>query len=205
MRKVKLTDPNRGGLLGMGAVLAVTSHTNRTSPTLRGKYVLDVVLGTPPPPPPPNVSQLDEGKKGPDAKTFRELLATHASRPACAACHVKIDPLGFGLETFDAVGRTRPPGPGVDASGKLPTGETFNGPRELKQVLLKRKGRFAENLTERLMAYALGRELQATDAVAVRAITADLEKNGYKFSALILGITRSYAFQHRRNSKADED
>lgn len=107
MRKVKLTDPVRGGLLGMGAMLAVTSHTNRTSPTLRGKYVLDVILGTPPPPPPANVSQIDEAKKGKEAKTFRDLLTMHATQPTCASCHVKIDPLGFGLENFDAVGRFR--------------------------------------------------------------------------------------------------
>ena len=204
MRKVAHADPARGGLLGMGAVLAVTSHTSRTSPTLRGKYVLDVILGTPPPPPPPDVGQLDEAKKGPEAKTFRELLARHATQPACAGCHAKIDPLGFGLETFDAVGRTRKAGPDVDATGKLPGGEAFNGPKELRQVLLKRKDRFAENLTEKLLAYALGRELQAPDAAAVRAVTTDLARDGYRFSALVLGVVRSYPFQHRRNAKDGE-
>jgi mono/diheme cytochrome c family protein len=204
MRKVQHTDPARGGLLGMGAVLAVTSHTSRTSPTLRGKYVLDVVLGTPPPPPPPNVGQIDEGKKGREAKTFRELLAQHATQPACAGCHAKIDPLGFGLETFDAVGRTRKAGPDVDASGTLPGGEAFTGPKELRQVLLRRKDRVAENLTEKLLAYALGRELQAPDAAAVRAITADLAKDGYRFSTLVLGVVRSYPFQHRRNARGEE-
>jgi mono/diheme cytochrome c family protein len=201
LRKVKHTDPARGGVLGMGAVLAVTSHTSRTSPTLRGKYVLDVILGTPPPPPPPDAGQIDEGKKGKDAKSFRELLAQHATQPACAGCHAKIDPLGFGLENFDAVGRYRTSNKDIDATGKLPGGEAFNGPKELRQVLLKQKDRFAENLTEKLLAYALGRELQATDAAAVRTITASMSADGHKFSALALGVVRSHPFQHRRNER----
>jgi hypothetical protein len=204
MRRVSLTDPNRGGLLGMGAALALTSHTNRTSPTLRGKYILDVILGTPPPPPPPDVGQIDDSKKGKDAKTFRELLTTHATRPACAGCHAKIDPLGFGLENFDAVGRYRKSGPDVDATGKLPTGAAFDGPKALKQVLLGRKDRFVENMTERLLSYALGRELQAADATTVKVVVADLGKNGERFSVLVLGIVKSYPFQHRRNLKADD-
>jgi mono/diheme cytochrome c family protein len=202
LRKVKHTDPARGGVLGMGAVLAVTSHTSRTSPTLRGKYVLDVILGTPPPPP-PDAGQIDDAKKGKDVKTFREQLAQHASRPACAGCHAKIDPLGFGLENFDAVGRFRKSGKDIDATGKLPGGEAFDGPKELRQVLLKRKDRFAENLTEKLLSYALGRELQAPDAAAVRGVTGEL-KDGYKFSTLVLGVVRSYPFQHRRNARGEE-
>ncbi len=205
MRRVKLSDPNRGGLLGMAAMLTVTSHTNRTSPTLRGKYVLDVLLGTPPPPPPPNVSQIDESKKGKEANNFRELLSQHATQPACAGCHAKIDPLGFGLENFDAVGRFRKSSADVDATGKLPGGDTFNGPRELKQVLLKRKDRFAENLTEKLFVYALGRELQSSDTASVKAITAELVSHDYRFSTLVLGITTSYAFQYRRNHLPDEN
>jgi hypothetical protein len=197
-REVKLTDPNRGGLLGMGAVLALTSHTNRTSPTLRGKYVLDVILGTPPPPPPPGVGAIEEAKGAKQAKTFREKLALHASQPSCAGCHAKIDPLGFGLETFDAVGRARKPNE-IDAAGKLPTGEQFNGAKELKAVLLTRKPRFVENVAEKMLTYALGRELQPSDAPAVKAIAADLEKNGYKFSALVTGVAKSFPFQHRRN------
>lgn len=203
-RKVELQDPNRGGLLGMGAVLAMTSHTNRTSPTLRGKYVLDVLLGTPPPPPPPGVSQINEAKAPKEAKTFRDKLALHATQPSCAGCHTKIDPLGFGLENFDAIGRWRNSGDDVDATGKLPGGETFNGPKELKAVLLKKKPRFVENMTEKMLVFALGRELQPSDAPAVKAITADLEKNGYKFSVLIAGVAKSFPFQHRRNPKDDE-
>jgi hypothetical protein len=203
-RKVKLTDPNRGGLLGMSAVLAMTSHTNRTSPTLRGKYVLEVILGTPPPPPPPGVSQIDEKKTPKELKTFRDKLAAHATRAECAGCHAKIDPLGFGLENFDAIGRWRPSGGDVNATGKLPTGETFNGPKELKAVLLKKKPRFVENVAEKMLVFALGRELQPTDVPAVKALTADLEKNGDKFSALVAGVARSFPFQYRRNPRDEE-
>ena len=204
VRRVKLDDPARGGLLGMGAVLALTSHTNRTSPTLRGKYVLDVILGTPPPPPPADAGSIDDAKKGPEAKTFRDLLTAHATRAACAGCHAKIDPLGFGLENFDAIGRYRKSGPDVNATGKLPGGEAFDGPKELRAVLLKRKGRFVENATEKILSYALGRELQATDAAAVKTVAGDLEQNGYKFSTLVLGVAKSYPFQHRRNLRGDE-
>lgn len=204
-RKVTLSDPNRGGLLGMSAVLALTSHTNRTSPTLRGKYVLDVILGTPPPPPPPGVSAIDEAKTPKELKTFRDKLAAHATQSACAGCHAKIDPLGFGLENFDAIGRWRPSGRDVDASGKLPTGEAFNGPKELKAVLLKKKPRFVENVTEKMLVFALGRELQAADAVAVKVIAADLEKDGYRFQTLVLGVAKSFPFQHRRSPRDDDD
>ncbi len=203
-QKVKLGDPNRGGLLGMGAVLAMTSHTNRTSPTLRGKYVLDVILGTPPPPPPPNVSQIDEAKTPKELKTFRDKLAAHATQANCAGCHAKIDPIGFGLENFDAVGRWRKSGGDVDATGKLPGGDSFNGSQELRAVLLKKKPRFVENVTEKLLVFALGRELQPSDAPAVKAIVADLEKNGYKFSVLVAGVAKSFPFQHRRNPREDE-
>jgi mono/diheme cytochrome c family protein len=203
-RKVKLDDPNRGGLLGTGAVLAMTAHTNRTSPTLRGKYVLDVILGTPPPPPPPGVSQIDEAKTAKEAKTFREKLALHATQANCAGCHAKIDPLGFGLENFDAVGRWRDSGGAVDATGKLPGGEAFNGPKELKAVLLKKKSRFVENVTEKMLMFALNRELQPSDAPAVKAITAEVEKNGYTFSVLVAGVAKSFPFRHRRNPKDDE-
>ena len=204
-RKVKLPDANRGGLLGMAGILSLTSHTSRTSPTLRGKYVLDVVLGMPPPPPPPNVSQIDEAKqKGKGPKNFREQLAMHASQASCAGCHSKIDPLGFGLENFNAVGIWRPSSADVDATGKLPTGEKFNGPKELKQILLQRKGRFVENVTEKLFVYALGREMQASDETLIKTMTADLVKDDYRFSKFVLGIVRSYPFQHRRNLKQDE-
>jgi cytochrome c553 len=203
-RRVKLADPSRGGLLGTGAVLALTSHTNRTSPTLRGKYVLEVILGTPPPPPPPGAGQLDEAKAPKEAKTFRDKLALHAAQPSCAGCHAKIDPLGFGLENFDAVGRWRASGEGIDAVGRLPGGAPFDGPAGLKKVLRERAPRFVENVTEKLLVFALGRELQPADAPAVKAITADLEKDGYKFSVLVAGVAKSFPFRHRRNPKDEE-
>lgn len=204
LRKVALKPgDHRGGLLGMGSVLAMTSHTSRTSPTLRGKWVLEVIFGTPPPPPPPDAGKIDEEKaKGKDAQSFRELLAQHATRPACAGCHSKIDPLGFGLENFDAVGRWREGVRGLDASGSLPTGEKFNGPAELKRIIVQRQDEFTRNLAERLLSYALGREMEYYDECAVREVKSALEKDGHRFSALVKGIVKSYPFQHRRNTDA---
>jgi Protein of unknown function (DUF1592)/Protein of unknown function (DUF1588)/Protein of unknown function (DUF1595)/Protein of unknown function (DUF1585)/Protein of unknown function (DUF1587)/Planctomycete cytochrome C len=203
MRRVVLPpDAHRGGLLGMGAILALTSHTSRTSPTMRGKWVLEVVFGTPPAPPPPNVGAInDHQDKGKEPKTFRELLAQHAREPACAGCHAKIDPLGFALENFDAVGRWRETANDrpVDASGRLPSGEQFTGVQELKQVVLRHRDQFVRNLAEQMLTYALGRELKDCDDGAVSAITANLRKNDQRFSALVTGVVDSFAFQHRRN------
>lgn len=205
-RKVKLPDKNRGGVLGMGAILSLTSHTNRTSPTLRGKYVLDVLLGTPPAPPPPDAGMIDETKSEIKmAKNFREQLALHATRAACAGCHNKIDPLGFGLESFNAVGQFRGKGKDIDTSGKLPTGETFNGPAELRKILLNRKDQFASNLVAKFMSYALGREILSSDELAIQEIVQSLQKNDYKFSTLIMGITKSHAFLHRRNLTNEDE
>ncbi len=206
LRKVSLRPQDRrGGLLSMGAVLSMTSHTSRTSPTLRGKYVLEVVLGTPPPPPPPNVGMLkEETKKGEEPKTFRELMARHAAEASCAGCHAKIDPLGYGLENFDAVGRWRisQGKEKIDASGKLPTGESFDGADGLKKLLLQRKDQFVRNLAGQMLTYALGRELDFPDEPTVEALAADLRKNDYRFSTLVLGVVRSYPFQHRKNTDA---
>jgi Protein of unknown function (DUF1588)/Protein of unknown function (DUF1585) len=193
---------HRGGLLGMGAILALTSHTSRTSPTMRGKWVLEVVFGTPPAPPPPNVGTInDHQEKGKEPKTFRDLLAKHAHEPSCAACHAKIDPLGFALENFDAVGRWRETANDrpVDASGRLPSGEQFTGVQELKQVVLRHRDQFVRNLAEQMLTYALGRELEDCDDGAVSAIVTNLRKNDYRFSALVTGVVDSFAFQHRRN------
>jgi hypothetical protein len=206
MRRVELKPgDHRGGLLGMGSILALTSHTSRTSPTMRGKWVVEVVFGTPPPPPPPDAGMLKEGrKKGEAPKTLRELLAQHATQPSCAACHRKIDPLGFALDSYDAVGRWRQDNGGepIDTAGRLPTGEKFNGPQELKQVLLKNSDAFTRNLAEQLLVYALGRDLQYYDECAIRDVTAALKKNDQRFSALVLGIVKSYPFLHRRNTDA---
>jgi hypothetical protein len=204
MRKVLLKpEHHRGGLLGMGAPLAVTSHTSRTSPTQRGKYVLEVVFGTPPPPPPPNVPPLpDKLEKGPkkEPKSLRELLAAHATQPTCAGCHCKIDPLGFALDNFDAVGgwRENDRGRPLDVSGVLPGGEKVVGVAGLKKVVLARKDEFARNLAAKMLEYALGRELDDGDECAVREIHAAMKKGGYRFSALVRGVVDSVPFRMRR-------
>jgi mono/diheme cytochrome c family protein len=199
---------HRGGLLGMGSVLALTSHTNRTSPTLRGKYILEVVFGTPPPPPPPDAGKLPEGqeKPGEPPRSLREQMARHARQAECAACHAKIDPLGYGLENYDAVGRWRVDlgGKPLDATGKLPGGESFNGPDELKKIIVARKGDFERNLIERMLSYALAREVQGDDECAVRKIQADLERDGHRFSTLVLGVARSLPFLNRRTLEGHE-
>ena len=176
LRRVALAaGSHRGGLLGMGSVLALTSHTNRTSPTLRGKYVLEVIFGTPPPPPPPDAGKLPEGEATPGEppKSFREQMARHSRQAECAACHAKIDPLGYGLENYDAIGRWRVElgGRPIDASGKLPGGVSFDGADELKRILDARRGDFERNLIERMLSYALGRETRGDDECAVATIS----------------------------------
>jgi mono/diheme cytochrome c family protein len=204
MRRVALRpEDRRGGLLGMAGILTMTSHTSRTSPTLRGKWVLDVIFGTPPPPPPPDAGQLKEEKKDKTPKTFRELMAQHATQNTCAACHRKMDPLGYALDRFDAVGRWRTE-EGLDTSGQLPTGEKFNGPQELKSILRQRQDAFVQNLTEQLLIYALGRELQPCDEDTVRAVTAALKDNDHRFGTLVLEVVKSYPFRHRRHRSVDD-
>jgi mono/diheme cytochrome c family protein len=202
IRKVSLSpERHRGGLLGMGAVLASTSHVHRTSPTLRGKYVLEVIFGTPPPPPPPDAGLIKEDpRKAKDVATFREMLAQHATQPSCALCHKRIDPLGFGLDNFDAVGAWRE-SKALDVSGTLPGGERFSGFAELKKVILGRQAAFIRNLCERLLSYALGREILPGDEGALREIQAAVEKGGYRYSALVEAVAASFPFQHRRAVK----
>ena len=203
MRKVKLhPEHHRGGLLGMGSVLASTSHTFRTSPTMRGKYVLEVILGTPPPPPPANAGVLKDEARGQPPKTFRESLARHASVPACAACHSKIDPLGFGLENFDGVGRWRDGNATqLDTSGILPSLQKFSGPVELKKILMQQQDQVRRNLSEQMLSYALGRPLDDCDESSVLEIQTALQDQGNRFSAVILGVVKSFPFQHRRREK----
>jgi hypothetical protein len=207
-RRVELKpDDPRGGLLGMASILTLNSHTFRTSPTLRGKWILEVVFGTPPPPPPANVSQIKDKQAGDEeAKSFREILAQHARDASCAACHKKIDPLGFGLENFDAIGRWRDKhgAEAIDASGVLPTGERFRGPQELKKVLLARKDEFLRHLAEQMFVYALGRELEYHDEPAIDAIVARMGQDDNRYSALVMGIADSYAFRHRSPAAAVE-
>jgi hypothetical protein len=197
---------HRGGLLGMGAFLALTSHTSRTSPTLRGKWILESIFGTPPPPPPPDAGTIKEQKKGAEPKTFRELLAMHAVQPSCASCHRRIDPLGFALENYDAIGAWRDTlgGKPMDAAATLPSGEKFEGVAGLKEVLLRSRDAFERNLVEQLMAYALGRDIQDSDECAIREVLAASAKDGHRYSALILGIVKSFPFGNRKNSEAKD-
>lgn len=200
MQRVELKDKNRGGVLGMGAVLTLTSYPKRTSPVLRGKWVLEEILGTPPPPPPPLVKSLPQNDKTVDGLTMRQQLEKHRSVAECAGCHSRMDPLGFGLENFDAIGRWRTTtrDDKVDASGVMPTGEKFEGPAELKKVLLNRKADFSRNLTEKMLAYALGRGLEYYDVPTVKQISKKLAENEYRSSVLISEIVKSYPFQYRR-------
>ena len=195
-------DGVRGGLLTHGSILAVTSYGNRTSPVLRGTWVLENILGTPPPPPPPEATPLRERSASDAALTLRERISEHRADPACASCHDIIDPIGFALENFDAVGRWRTHDGDipVDASGALPDGTRFNGPGEFRQALLRRPELFVATATEKLLIYALGRGLEAYDAPAVRKIVRDAKPDDYRFSSLILGVVRSMPFQMRRPS-----
>jgi hypothetical protein len=203
-RRVELTDPNRGGILGQGSLLTVTSYPNRTSVVQRGKWVLENLLGTPPPPPPPNVPSLDA--HGKDGKiTMRQAMEAHRANPVCASCHSRMDPIGFALENYDGVGawRDKDNGAVIDASGKLPDGTTFTGPAGLKQLLLtQHRDEFISTFTEKLMTYALGRGLEAYDRPAVRSIVREAGKQNDTISALIDAIVRSPQFQMRRTRES---
>jgi mono/diheme cytochrome c family protein len=200
-RRVELTDGRRGGLLGQGSVLTITSYPNRTSPVLRGKWLLENILGTPPPPPPPDVPALkDKGANG-ERQSVRQRLEAHRQNPVCATCHSQMDPLGFALENFDAVGGWRSEDDGrtaVDASGALPNGDRFDGLPGLRTLLLARKEQFVSTVTERLLGFAVGRGVEYYDRPAVRAILRDAAANDYRWSAIILGIVKSTPFQMRR-------
>ena len=186
----------RGGLLGMPAIAALTSHPHRTSPVLRGVWILDSILGTPPPPPPPDVPELEESVPGEPAKSVREILASHSRDRACSSCHERIDPLGFALENYDVLGRWRDQQAGapLDASGRLPDGTRFSGPQELKQVLLERKNFFLRNLAKRMLGYALGRGLTPADACAVESIVENVESDNFEAWSLVRQIVRSAPF-----------
>ncbi len=199
-RKVKL-DPalHRGGLLGQGSVLTVTSYNNRTSVVLRGKWILDNILAAPPPPPPPNVPTLNEAKNG-KTLTVRQQMELHRANPVCASCHTKMDPLGLALENYDAVGKWRTgfAGQPLDVSAIMPDGTKFEGPKGLQGILLSRKDQFVEAMTERLMTYALGRGVESYDMPAVRAVRDEAAKDDYRMQTIILGIVQSVPFSMRR-------
>jgi hypothetical protein len=199
LRRVTLENANRGGVVGMAAMLTNTSHPLRTSPVLRGKWVLEQLLGDRVPPPPPNVPELVEEEEHPEGLTMREQLEVHRKNPECASCHDRMDPIGFGLENFDPIGRWRSEqsGEAIDTVGVLPSGESFNGPAELKALLLKRKDSFANNLTRKMLGYALGRRLTQYDQCVVDDCLKAMKENDYKPSALLTEIVLSYPFRNR--------
>jgi mono/diheme cytochrome c family protein len=197
-RRVTLpADSPRGGLLGQGSVLTITSYANRTSPVLRGKWVLENLLSAAPPPPPPNIPALTE--KAGKALTLREAMTAHRANPSCATCHARMDPIGFAMENFDGIGKwrdldaERP----IDTSGVFPDGTAFNGIAGLKQVLLRQSDQFVDTVAERLLMYAVGRNLQYYDRPAVRAILHDAKASNYTFASLVEGVVKSRPFQMR--------
>ena len=202
-RRVDLpSNGERAGLLSHGSVLTVTSYATRTSPVLRGKWVLENLLGMPPPPPPPNVPPLADAGPGGHALSMRDRMEQHRANPACAACHQLMDPAGLSMENFDAIGRWRTHGDGrtaIDASGSLPGGLTFEGASGLREAVLSRPELFVGTMTEKLFTFALGRGVEHGDASAIRAIVREAKENEYRFSSLVLGIAKSVPFQMRRS------
>jgi hypothetical protein len=205
-RRVTVNDEARRGLLGQGSVLTVTSYATRTSPVLRGKWILTNILGTPPPAPPPNVPALKENNEGGKVLSVRERLEEHRKSPACASCHKIMDPLGFSLENFDAIGQWRAnseDGAPIDASGVLLDGSKVNGPATLRAALMSRPEVFVSTLTEKLMTYALGRGVDYNDEPAIRAIVARAASDHYHFSDLVAGIVKSAPFRMKIKTAPD--
>jgi hypothetical protein len=206
-RRVQIADERRRGLLGQGSILTVTSYATRTSPVLRGKWILENLLGTPPPPPPPNVPALEDTSST-EGLSVRERLTKHRANPACASCHARMDPYGFALENFDAVGRwrtTEADGKTIDASATLPDGTSFDGPGKLRAAILQRPDEFVKTLTRKLLTYAAGRGLEYEDEPAVRRIAKQAAANGYQFSSLVAGIVTSEPFRLKMKRPAIAD
>jgi hypothetical protein len=203
-RRVEITDEKRRGLLGQASILTVTSYPNRTAPTIRGKWVLEQLLGTTPPPPPPDVPSLVEDANT-AAMTMRQRMELHRTNAVCASCHQMMDPLGFALENFDGLGRWRDvngaDGTAIDSSGTLPDGTPFQGPAGLREVLMSKQEIFLETFTERLLTYGLGRGVEYYDMPAIRKITHDAAENDYRWSSIITGIVHSMPFQMRKVSE----
>jgi hypothetical protein len=201
-QRVTFSDGIRGGLLGQGGLLMVTSYPDRTAPVVRGFWVLENLLGMPPPPPPPNVPDLaavnSDGKK----RTLREQMEIHRQNPACATCHVRMDPLGFALENFDAIGRwrTTSDGVGIDASAVFADGTPINGVQGLRKFVLAHQEDYVETFTSKLLTYALGRSVEYYDNPAIRKIMRQAAANDYRWSSIILGIVKSTPFQYRRSA-----
>lgn len=203
IRRVSLPDRRRGGVLGMGSTLVITSYPTRTSPVLRGKWVLEQILGTPPPPPPPNVEPVSRDDTIGDGMTLRQRLEKHRQIESCASCHAKMDPIGFGLENFDGIGgwRDKDNDLPIDNAATLPDGTNVSGPEGLKDALLARRELFLRHMVEKMMVYALGRGLEYHDECAVRSALDRLAENEYRFHSLVHAVVESYPFQHRRHSR----
>ncbi|MBL8223028.1 MAG: DUF1588 domain-containing protein, partial [Bryobacterales bacterium] len=198
-RRVDLTTDQRGGILSHASVLTVSSYPTRTSPVIRGKYVLQNILGTPPPVPPPDVPPLDESSVG-SAASLRQQMEKHRQNAVCASCHNKMDTLGFGLENYDAIGRWRTmdgkfP---IDAGGTLPNGKSFTTPAELRVLLKDDLNRFTKGLTEKMLTYALGRGVERYDRKTIEDMNRKLAAEGYRFQTLLFEVVRSLPFQSRR-------
>jgi hypothetical protein len=207
-RRVTLETPARYGLFGKGAILMMTAYPNRTSPVLRGAWILDRLLGAPPPEPPLNVPTLPENRRGQPARTLRARLEQHRASPTCAACHGVMDPLGFALENFNAVGQYRDNDPDtltpIDPTGLLPDGTMIKGPGDLRRALVDRPDhQFVQALTENLMTYALGRSLDYHDMPTVRRIVRDAAKDNYRFKSIVMGVISSDAFRKREVDSQD--
>jgi hypothetical protein len=204
-RQVKLDDPKRYGLLGKGAILMLTAYPNRTSPVLRGAWILERILGTPPPAPPPNVPTLQENRPGQAAKTMRERIEQHRANPTCFACHGVMDPLGFALENFSAVGQFRSNDPDtrtpVNSAGTLPDGTAIRGPEDLRQALVAQPDRFVQTFSENLFTYALGRSVDYRDMTTVRGIVRHAASDNFRFESIVLGIVSSDAFRKREGQQ----
>jgi len=194
---VPVTDERRRGLLGQASILTITSYATRTSPVQRGKWILTNLIGMPPDPPPPNVPALKEHADPGTHTSLRERLEEHRKNPACAGCHKLMDPIGFSLENFDAIGqwRTDDEGAKIDPAGVMFNGAKIDGPVSLRQILMAKPEIFASVFTEKLMIYALGRGVQYYDMPAVRAIVRDAAHNDYRLSSIVLGIVKSTPFQ----------
>jgi len=208
-RKVSLPDATRGGLLGQGSILTVTSYPNRTAPVIRGKWILDNILGAPPPPPPPNVPNLRRENNEGKVLNMRQQMEQHRENPVCASCHKIMDPLGFALENYDAIGRWRTvdaaSNSAIDSSGALPDGTPFQGLAELRQVLIeKRREDFILTVIEKLLTYALGREVDYHDAPVMRAIMRQSAPEDYGLASMIMAIAESTPFQMRKAPANDD-
>jgi mono/diheme cytochrome c family protein len=208
-RRVELADENRWGLFGKGGILMATSYPNRTAPVLRGAWILEAITGTPPASPPPNVEAFPETQQGEQPRTVRERLEMHRSNPTCNACHGVMDPLGFALENFDAIGawrvKDREALAAIDSSGQLADGTVVDGPVDLRDALLAEPSQFVQTLTEKLMIYALGRSVDYYDMPAVRRIVRDARRDDYRFSAILAGIAQSEPFRFSTTPAADEN